>query len=414
MDMALVSLLVFCATIALAFIFKVNTGLIAIVAALILSRFVGVTDKALLNSFDSSLFLMLLGVMLLFCIAQENKTLDVLAKKLLALCKGKTKLFPPLLFFISAFLSAIGPGLISATALMASMTVALARQADIKPIKLLPFGTLGSFAGGLSPIAPSGIVAISKATESGIAGVELPLMLNMALANFLYAVVLYFFVFKCHKFKNVPASEEAIPHFTGKQVLTLICILLVAVCSVLFGINVGLLAFTAAVLLTVCRAADEAAALKKVPWGTLIMITGVGILISLVTELGGIDLLRNTLSKLVSAKTASGVYTLLAGCMSLFSSSSGVVMPTLIPTVPDLVTTLGGGSAIGIVVALCIGSHGAALSPLSTCGGLMLSAYSSSDSVTTKDRNKMFAQLFALSGGAMLFFTALSLLGLFG
>jgi len=409
-----VALLVFCATIVLAFVFKVNTGLIAIVAALVLSRFVDIGDKWLLNSFDSSLFLMLLGVMYLFCIAQENKTLDVLAKKLLALCKGKTKLFPPLLFLISAFLSAIGPGLISATALMASMTVALARQSGIAPIKLLPFGTLGSFAGGLSPIAPSGIVAISKATESGINGIELPLFLYMALANCVYAAILYFFVFKCHKFQNVSAEKEDIPRFTGKQMATLISILLVAVCSVLFNTNVGLLAFAAAVLLTIFRCADEGAALKKVPWGTLIMITGVGILISLVTELGGIDLLRNLLSKLVSEKTAAGVMALLAGCMSLFSSSSGVVMPTLIPTVPDLVATLGGGSVVGIVVSICIGSHGAAISPLSTCGGLMLSAYSSSDSVTVKERNKMFVQLFALAGGAMVCHIALALLGVFG
>ena len=217
--MDVIALLVFCATIILAFMCKANTGLVAIVAALILSRFVGITDKWLLKSFDSSLFLMLLGVMLLFCIAQENKTLDVLAKKLLSLCRGNAKLFPPLLFIISAFLSAIGPGLISATALIASITVALANQSKIAPIRLLPFGVLGSFAGGLSPIAPSGIVAISKATESGVMGIEWPLMLNMALANFLYAAVLYFFVFKCHKFQKVAASNEAVPKFTGKQLL---------------------------------------------------------------------------------------------------------------------------------------------------------------------------------------------------
>ena len=180
-----------------------------------------------------------------------------------------------------------------------------------------------------------------------------------------------------------------------------------------FGINVGLLAFAASVLLIIARAADESAALKKVPWGTLIMITGVGILISLVTELGGIDLLRNLLSKLVSPKTAAGVMSLLASIMSLFSSSSGVVMPTLIPTVPELVNSLGGGSCIGIIVAICIGSHGAALSPLSTCGGLMLSAYSSSDEVTAQDRNKMFAQLFAIAGGAVAFHAFLSLTGIF-
>lgn len=49
----LVSLLVFVAVIVLAFICKVNTGLLAIGASLILARFAGITDKALLGMFDS-------------------------------------------------------------------------------------------------------------------------------------------------------------------------------------------------------------------------------------------------------------------------------------------------------------------------------------------------------------------------
>ena len=45
-----IALLVFCATIVLAFVFKVNTGLIAIVAALILSRFVDIGDVYVLTA----------------------------------------------------------------------------------------------------------------------------------------------------------------------------------------------------------------------------------------------------------------------------------------------------------------------------------------------------------------------------
>jgi hypothetical protein len=71
---------------------------------------------------------------------------------------------------ISAVLSAIGPGPISVTALMSVLIVALATETGTHPVKLLPFGALGAFAGGLSPISPSGIVANSVATESGIAG----------------------------------------------------------------------------------------------------------------------------------------------------------------------------------------------------------------------------------------------------
>ena len=408
-----VSLIVLIAVIAAAFIFKVNTGLAAIMASLALVYATGMPEKFIISAFDSKMFLMLFGVMYLFCIAQENKTLDVLARKVLALCKGNAKVFPIILFLLGAVLSAIGPGPISITALMAAIIVALAKQTNCSPISLLPFGSLGAFAGGLSPITPSGIVAVTKASEAGIEGLAGPLNLKMALINALFAVVLYFFVFKWHKFTVAPTAEgvaeEKVPPFTGKQWATLGGIAAVAVMAFL-GINVGLAAVCVAVLLTVFRCADEGAALKKVSWGTLLMITGVGILISLVTELGGIDLLCNGLQKLVGNNTASAIMCFLAGVMSWFSSASGVVMPTWIPTVPALAASLTGGNALVITVGLCIGAHLAALSPLSSCGGLMLAAYSSSGEVTAKDRNRTFLQLFAISAGGLVFATVLALL----
>lgn len=416
--MDLISLLVLLAVIAAAFIFKVNTGLAAIFASLILGRCAGLTDKWLLNSFNSNLFLMLLGVMYLFCIAQENKTLDLLAKKVIALCKGKVKLFPPILFLIGFVLSAIGPGLISITALMAALIVALAEQSKTHPMRLLPFGALGAFAGGLSPITPTGIVGVTVAGENGITGVEMPLFLNMAMACLIYSVILYFFVFKWHKHKNLTAdgqnpTMEATPAFSGKQLATLAGIVVVAVLTAAFGFNVGLASFAVAVLLTVFGCADEGAALKKVPWGTLMLVTGVGILISVITELGGIDLLSNALSGIGNGKTASAIMTVLAGVMSWFSSASGVVMPTLIPTAPTVAAAMPGATAFELVVAVSIGANAAALSPLSTCGSLMLAAYSSSEGVTAKDRNRVFLQLFALSASFLVLSAILALLGMF-
>lgn len=416
MKLDLISLLVLVAAIVLAFVCKVNTGLVAMSAALILGRCAGVADKVLLKSFDSNLFLMLLGVMYLFCIAQENKTLDLLAKKAITLCRGNVKLFPIIMFVVAAVLSAIGPGLISVTALVAAISVALAKQSGIDPIKLLPFGTLGSFAGGLSPITPSGLVAISKAEEAGIMGMEVPLMVKMAITCTAFAAILYFFVFKWHKEKSrqdAAQQGEKIPAFSGKQWLTLAGIVVVAVLATLFNINVGLSSFAVAVVLTVCKAADESVVMKKVPWNTLIMITGVGILISLVTELGGIDLLRTALSKIMGVKTASAIMTVLAGVMSWFSSASGVVMPTLIPTIPGITETLAGANGMEIAVGLCIGAHMAALSPLSSCGGLMLSAYSSAEGVSAEDRNRTFVKLFVMSATGVLFAGVLALVGVY-
>lgn len=410
--MNFVSLIILIAVIAVAFIFKVNTGLAAIMASLVLVYATGMPEKFIISAFDSKMFLMLFGVMYLFCIAQENKTLDVLARKVLALCKGNAKVFPIILFLLAAVLSAIGPGPISITALMAAIIVALAKQTGCNPISLLPFGALGAFAGGLSPITPSGIVAITKASEAGIMGLATPLNLKMALINAVFAAILYFFVFKWHKFKvaaTAETAEEKVPPFTIKQWATLGGVVAVAAMAFL-GINVGLAAVAVSVLLCTFRCADELSALKKVSWGTLLMITGMGILIAVVTELGGINLLCSGLQKLVGPATASSIMCFLGGVMSWFSSASGVVMPTLIPTVPEITSSMAAGSDVIVTVALCIGAHLAALSPLSSCGGLMLAAYSSAEEISAKEHNRTFIQLFAISAGGLVLATVLALI----
>ena len=156
-----------------------------------------------------------------------------------------------------------------------------------------------------------------------------------------------------------------------------------------------------------------AEAIKRVPWNTLLMITGVGILISLVTELGGIDLLSDGLSLLMGKRTASAIMTVLAGVMSWVSSASGVVMPTLIPTVPALAADLSGVNPIALVTGICIGANAAAFSPLSSCGALMLSAYSTSEIATPNGRDKMFRHLFFFSAACIGVSAIFALLGCF-
>ena len=83
--MDLISLLILCATLVAAFLFKLNSGLVAIAVSVLLARLVGISDKTLFSYFDSKLFVMLMGVMFLFSIAQENKTLELVARKTFAL-----------------------------------------------------------------------------------------------------------------------------------------------------------------------------------------------------------------------------------------------------------------------------------------------------------------------------------------
>jgi len=118
------------------------------------------------------------------------------------------------------------------------------------------------------------------------------------------------------------------------------------------------------------------------------------------------------ISALMGPKTASAIITVLAGVMSWVSSASGVVMPTLIPTVPALVESISGVGAAELVAGISIGANAAAFSPLSSCGALMLAAYSSSEVATTEGRNKMFTQLFFFSTACIVVSALLALVGL--
>ena len=411
-----ISLIVLCATLAIAFIFKLNSGLVSIAVALILARIVGISDKELFSFFNSSLFMMLMGVMLLFSIAQQNRTLELLAKKTLALCRGNVYIVPAMLFVISGVISAIGPGLISTTALISVLVVSLAKEMKMPVFHLVPFGMLGAFAGGLSPVTPTGIVAVNVSAESGISGVSGPAAWGMALTCVLYALVIYvlFFVVRRSKTELAPRYDttQAKEPFNYKQILTMLGIVATCALSTVLSINVGLVAIAVSVILLLCKCADEGPVLKSIPWGTLVMVTGVGILISVVTKLGGIELLENGLKSLSTNKTVAPIMTALSGVMSWVSSASGVVMPTLIPTVPGIVSEMSNVSGTELVSCISVGANMAALSPLSTCGGLMLAAYSTSG-VTAKERNKMFVQLFALSACAVLFSALLAFIGLY-
>ncbi len=416
--MPILSLVFLAAAIAIGCILKKNTGVISIALSLILARIAGVPDKTVVGYFNNSMFIMLLGIMFLFCIAQNNRTLEILARSAIRLCGGKVKLIPIVLFVLGAVIAAIGPGPISTTALMSVLAMALAVELSVEPMSLLLFGSVGSFAGGLSPITPSGIVGIETAEKAGIEGVALPVFLWMFIVMLFCAVILYFFVFKWHQYKepeqNGEKTDAADDKFELKHIVTLLGIVVVAVLSTVFSMNIGLISFAVAVALLIFGFADEGDAIKAIPWNTLLMITGVGVLISLVTELGGIELLSTGLRYLMGEQTATAIITVLAGVMSWVSSASGVVMPTLIPTVPDLVAGLGGVSPIALVAGICIGANVAAFSPLSSCGGLMLAAYSGSKIATEEGRNKMFSHLFFFSSACILAAAVFALIGCFG
>ena len=129
-----------------------------------------------------------------------------------------------------------------------------------------------------------------------------------------------------------------------------------------------------AVLLTLTKVADEKPAIQSLPWSVIVMVCGVTVLTSLLEKTGGIDLLTTILARFATHRTITGLIALVTGLTSVYSSTSGVVLPALLPSVPGLVAKLGGGNPLAIASSILIGGHLVDVSPLSTIGALCIAS----------------------------------------
>ena len=126
--MAILSLVFLFLAIFLGFWRKTNMGLVAFGLALVLGKIAGVAAKTIQAGFPTKLFVTLLGVMLLFSIAQENKTMEQMARRIISLAGKRTALIPVIVYAFSAVLAAVGPGTVPVMGLMAVFTCSLAAE----------------------------------------------------------------------------------------------------------------------------------------------------------------------------------------------------------------------------------------------------------------------------------------------
>jgi di/tricarboxylate transporter len=122
------------------------------------------------------------------------------------------------------------------------------------------------------------------------------------------------------------------------------------------------------------RAGDETAAIRRIPWGIILMVTGVSVLIAILESSGGMELFTRLLAAIATPDTVNGVIAFVTGVISTYSSTSGVVLPAFLPTVPGLVQQLGGGDPLSIALSINVGSSMVDVSPLSTIGALCVAA----------------------------------------
>ncbi|WP_088227578.1 SLC13 family permease [Desulfosporosinus sp. FKB] len=408
MGLAVLSLIAIIVAIAIGFWRNINTGIVSIAFALILGQYMGhLKVNAIINFWPTNLFFILLGVTLLFSLAKVNGTLELIAKKAVYLSRGNKPLIPFIFYFLALILASIGPGNISVAALLAPIAMTVASQTKIKPILMGELLILGAVGGGVSPIAPTGIIGVNLSDKLNIGYMGNYIWMNQLITTFLFALVVYF-VLGGYKRGDGKITLEKPASFNKNQWITIVGILVLVFAVIFINANIGLAAFFIAAALLLLGVGDEKKSLAGVPWGTLILVSGTGILISVADKLGGVKFLSSVLASMMGPKSATAIMTLTSGIMSFFSSASGVVMPTLIPTVTALSAKMHGAvTQQALVAAVVIGAHLVTPSPISTMGALTYAG-----ATEDMDKKKLFRDFFIWAIVGTLFAALLAFVGI--
>jgi Di- and tricarboxylate transporters len=399
-------------SIAISYRTKVNTGLLAIAFAYIIgSYFMKMAPVEIVTLWPVSIFFVILAVTLFFNFAVVNGTLEKVSGYFLYKSRKFPYMLPLVILFSGVIMSALGAGYYAIMVLLVPITLLACQKIGLSPIIGALCASFGAQAGANFMISANGVIYRSLISDEGynntfaFAGSFTIFMTYLILA---VALILLLSSLRKTRFsikKEIKSLDMQKPDpLNRKQKVNLwligLFVLVVLIPPILHAMipanqaitfinsktDVGLISILFAVVASLIGLADEKKVIAKVPWHTLLMISGVGILVGIAIKAGTIQLLASWVGRSVPSFLVPVALCLIAAIMTSFSSLIGVVAPALFPIVPSLahLTLL---HPILLYTCIVIGGLSAAISPFSSGGALVLGFCD-----TEEQRQKMFSK----------------------
>ena len=375
-------------------VLPINMGALAYVAAWLVGMYaLDLDEKEILAGVSGDLVLTLIGVTYLFAIAKNNGTVDVIVRYAVKGVGGRVALIPWVMFAVTATLTAVGAVSPAACAIIGPIALGFAGRYGISPLMMGMFVVHGAQAGGFSPISIYGTITNSVMEDAGLPASEIVIFLSSLVVNTLLAAILFVALGGRKLMSQRIDPDEGDPATTGRgdgvggttltptavetgvrrdQVLTLLTFVGVAAIALAFDKNIGFVAITAAVLLTMLSPEEHKDAVKQVAWPTVLLVAGVSTYATILTTAGVSEFIGTWAAGLGAIVIGALILCYVGGVVSAFASSTAL-LPVIIPIGVPLVAE-GGISAGLFVAALAVSSTIVDVSPFSTNGALMLAS----------------------------------------
>lgn len=407
MNISFVIVLLIAVAIGLGFFFKINIGLFGIFFSYAVGAFVlDMKIKSIINLWPTNLFFTIMTITFFYGFAVSNGTLEKVAIKTVYAARKVTFLIPVVCYLLAFIMTAVGPGPYAVYVFLAPIIMAIADEVKMNKILAAIIVVSGVVAGCFSNYGVGGAITRGYIETAGYVAMAEQYTSRVFWNTFLAETILFIIAYIFFKGYKVGSTEIKKPEpFTPKQKITLILMFgaigLVIVPSTLASfipqsallallkakLDISFISVFAALLAILFKVGSEKEALKQVPWNTIILISGISMLISVAVEAGSIGLLAQWFSTRTSNASAPVILSLVAGTMSFFASTLGVVMPTLYPIVQGVAEATGLAPTTLFSIITISGSF-VGISPFSSGGALTLAGVTDEET-----RDKLFKQL---------------------
>ena len=394
---------------------KINTGFFCIVFAYIIGCFImELKPKELIGFWPTNTMFVILAVSLFYNVAAANGTLEKISRSLLYACRKFPGLLPYALFLVAVILSVMGAAYFTVLAFLAPITMLICEEANMDKLTGAVAINCGALAGGNFPTAALGVVFRGLMDTAYEGTPDVPAidtftstlqLFGLAIVSSLIVITVFRFGFQSNRNIGKGITFQKPEAYSQKQKQTLTLILAMMIVVLLFPIlklvmggnemisavagkiDVGLVAIVFAVIALLMDLAPQKEIIAKVPWNTILMIAGAGMLIAVAVEAGTIDLLSAWIGSNVPTFFVPLAFSIVGAIMSFFSSTTGVVCPALFPLIPGLAAATGLSPA-ALFACTVLGAQSNAISPFSSGGSLILGSAGNDE-----ERNALFNRL---------------------
>lgn len=370
---------------------SVNMGVLGFAAAYGVGVLVvGLSVDEVVGGFPGDLFLVLVALTMLFGFAQHNGSIELLTTWVMRLCRGRVAVAPWVFFALAAVLISLGA--LFAVAIVAPLAMPFAKRYGLDPLMVGMMVVHGALAGAFSPISVYGVFITEFLANRGLPTDPLLLFVVPLVFNVVVALALFTARGGWRATGSIEGvgAEDASTRATPYQTVTLASMVVLAVGTTAFGLDITALALVLVVALATARPGDAKRAMTTIPWPVVVLVTGMVTYITVLEEAGTVEYVGNAIIGLGAPLLAALLLYYVAGVTSALASSVGIIAVAIALAVPFLES--GDVAPVAFVVGLAIAATIVDVSPFSTNGALVLA------NVAEDDRDRFYAQLLRYAG----------------